>query len=901
MTPKRHKHTYKLAPAQEGMLQHVAGRNPGGAVEQIVCSMDEPIEPTTLKSAWRRITDRHDALRSSFHHEAKEPHSCVHNEVGLAWKYRDISGLTGEQRETELDRWLTDDAQTGFELDRAPLFRLNLFRLGDKKWCLVWSIQRGILDSRSVAVVLTEVFRTYDAERRRENLEFPAVPNFCDYLDYLNHLNLAQAEKHWRTTLEGFTRPTSLAAFEGPSAGSAYREERIHVSGSVSRAIAEVAARERFTVSNAVEAAWAIALGCYNSSSDVVFGTMRACRGFLPRAGSMVGKFVNAVPVRVKITDQLSILDLLRHMRVNEIAVREFEHTPLARIESWTNLQAGTRLFDSVVAFHHAPLDLQMQSPHVNWTARKVHRREHPDFPLTLTAYAEPELQLHLAYDAQRFCQAHIEQALGHLQTILQDIASGHDKKIADFAFAIEPVNVEMPVSIGVEDASRDDSAAEPPALPTGMDDDIFTLIPAEEPMGGQPLACSAIPVPAPYDSLRVSDQGPVIVASGLVPVSASPLMPQRHAGQALLEWEQLEISETVAVAQEEVAVEEICVSEVYAQDGSPDDEASQLQAVLAEVWCSGLGQPSTAVQVVPPRRPRPSLKRAAARLFESIRNRFEWQHHITTLSTAPDTPVVVPSFSVTTVDAPSDSALVAIQPNGSRPPLFCIGALEQESEFFQALSAQLGNEQPVYGIDPNWLTNDPGILGNVKKLAHHCIAELRALGHNQPYCLLGYSFGGLVALEMAQQLRRSGTEVPALVLIDTYYEAGCKSHESVLDRAQRYRYKVQPKRGGAAPYFMTNLSPAEQRAAQRYRARAYSGRACVLKSSSPRPFLDGGSKIGWDKIFNDSISIYFDIAGEDGFINTAKQTPLIARRVLEFLGGVEEYRKDHTLSRLAS
>jgi len=92
-----------------------------------------------------------------------------------------------------------------------------------------------------------------------------------------------------------------------------------------------------------------------------------------------------------------------------------------------------------------------------------------------------------------------------------------------------------------------------------------------------------------------------------------------------------------------------------------------------------------------------------------------------------------------------------------------------------------------------------------------------------------------------------------------------------------------------------------QQRAADRYRTRPYPGRACVFTASTPLPVFDGGSKIGWDKIFNDNISIYYEIPGDRGVINTNKHAALMVRRLKEFLGGVEESRVVPSLSRIAS
>src|ERR1700693_6363691 len=103
MTPQRRKNTLKLSPAQEGMLFHDANaKNSGIDIGQIVCSIDEPIDVEKLKSAWRLVVDRHDALRTSFHlHKGEEPHQNVHRDVALPWTAKDLRALSGAQQESE--------------------------------------------------------------------------------------------------------------------------------------------------------------------------------------------------------------------------------------------------------------------------------------------------------------------------------------------------------------------------------------------------------------------------------------------------------------------------------------------------------------------------------------------------------------------------------------------------------------------------------------------------------------------------------------------------------------------------------------------------------------------------------------------------------------------------------
>ncbi len=122
---------------------------------------------------------------------------------------------------------------------------------------------------------------------------------------------------------------------------------------------------------------------------------------------------------------------------------------------------------------------------------------------------------------------------------------------------------------------------------------------------------------------------------------------------------------------------------------------------------------------------------------------------------------------------------LVALQPEGHRPVLFCVHDVNGEVLNFRALAHCLGTDQPFYGIRSVGLDGDAMPLLTVAEMAARYIAELRAVQPAGPYHLAGYSMGGWIALEMARQLRAVGQEVALLGLIDTHAEGGPR-HASV-------------------------------------------------------------------------------------------------------------------------
>ncbi|MEH1934754.1 MAG: amino acid adenylation domain-containing protein [Nostoc sp.] len=113
-------------------------------------------------------------------------------------------------------------------------------------------------------------------------------------------------------------------------------------------------------------------------------------------------------------------------------------------------------------------------------------------------------------------------------------------------------------------------------------------------------------------------------------------------------------------------------------------------------------------------------------------------------------------------------SSLVEIQPNGSKPPFFCIHGLGGEVLCFRELALYLGLDQPFYGLQPQGLDGKHPFHTRLEDMATHYIQEIQTLQPNGPYFLGGYSFGGVVAFEMARQLQEQGEQVGILVMLDS-------------------------------------------------------------------------------------------------------------------------------------
>jgi len=115
-----------------------------------------------------------------------------------------------------------------------------------------------------------------------------------------------------------------------------------------------------------------------------------------------------------------------------------------------------------------------------------------------------------------------------------------------------------------------------------------------------------------------------------------------------------------------------------------------------------------------------------------------------------------------------SGSCLVPIQPKGDKPPFFCIHGLGGHVLGMAALARHLGEDQPFYGLESAGRDGEQPPLTQIEAMAARYISEIQTVQPEGPYLLGGYSMGGVIAFEMAQQLQAEGREVALLAIFDS-------------------------------------------------------------------------------------------------------------------------------------
>ncbi|HEY6392851.1 MAG TPA: amino acid adenylation domain-containing protein [Bryobacteraceae bacterium] len=405
-----------LSGMQHGILFHVLSA-PGSDlyVEQAAWTIEGDLDTAAFERAWNVAIERNPALRTCFFTEKLDhPVQVVRQKVALP-----LEQLDWREPGSAINGFEENQRLRGFVLSRPPLMRLTAVRLAASTWRIVWTWHHLILDGWSVSLVLADVFALYDAFRRGAPIDPPRRRPYRDYLAWLKTCDSALAAEYWREALRGFEPDPGRAA-----AKTGYATRQRTLTAAFTGQVRELARANRITLNTMVQAAWALTVSLHAAKTDVVFGTVVSGRaGPLEGIESIVGLFVNTLPLRVIMPPTDDTISFLKRVQASHMEARGFEEASLANIQKWSGAPAGGRLFDSLLVFDNLPAVNHEASGSAGLTIRDfVHSSAHTGYPLTLEAFPENELRVRLAFNRALY-PAHVaEQMLAHFEAALSEL-----------------------------------------------------------------------------------------------------------------------------------------------------------------------------------------------------------------------------------------------------------------------------------------------------------------------------------------------------------------------------------------------------------------------------------------------------------------------------------------------
>ena len=418
---------YPLTPMQKGMLFHTLLDSGNAYVEQMSWRITR-LDMQAFANAWEALIARHAILRSAILLQGGQHLQAVYREVRPKWEIIDLRGFSCEQQRRRIEDILRADRTREFELDRAPLLRLSLLRTAEDEHIFAFSHHHILFDGWSMPLLLDELLVLYKAARDGDSAELAMVEPFRNYVDWLARRDPTEWRDFFREALRGFSGATRLAlsfaddALEpGEILDDNYARKICELGSATSTALDAFARRHALTQATLFRAAWALVLAHYGGEADVLFGSVAAGRPpDLPGAETMVGLFINTLPLRVRVPLNAPLLPWLAQLQELQFELLRYQHVPLAEISALAESLRGRPLFETILVYENYPVSRQLLERMESLGMSELRAWDKTNYPLTLAVSPGPHLTLQVVYDRKRYGARAIQNLLGHLTNLLR-------------------------------------------------------------------------------------------------------------------------------------------------------------------------------------------------------------------------------------------------------------------------------------------------------------------------------------------------------------------------------------------------------------------------------------------------------------------------------------------------
>ncbi len=416
---------------------------PGGSAYRLpmILRLNGALDLGALREALDVVVARHDALRTTFPLAEGMPVQAVAPPTTGTLRVEDLTGAPDPGREAVVRQRLREEARTGFDLARGPLFRALLLRLAPEEHVLLLAMHHIISDGWSLSVLFRELGLSYRALLEGADPSLPELPiQYADYAIWqrqrLQGAALRREVEYWRGRLAGAAPALDLVTDHPRPLQQAHRgaKETVVLPGSVQAGLREVSRRGDASLFMTLLAAFKSLLSRYSAQEDLVVGVPVAGRT-RSETESLVGFFVNSLAIRTDLAGDPSFPELLARVREQSLGAYAHQELPFEKLVEELQPErdlSRTPVFQVFFNMLNAP------GGRIDFPGLKVERVASTGgaakFDLTLYASERHQgLKLTLAYDVSLFEPSTAAAMLSHYRELLEGIAEKPDRPLSAF------------------------------------------------------------------------------------------------------------------------------------------------------------------------------------------------------------------------------------------------------------------------------------------------------------------------------------------------------------------------------------------------------------------------------------------------------------------------------------
>jgi len=430
---------YRLTPMQEGMLFHaILDPNSQAYFEQFAYRMSCELKVDLVVESLNELFKRHDILRTVFiHKDLQCPVQVVLKNRECGFLFQDIRNLSPDMREQFIKDSKIKDREQGFILDHDVLMRVILIQLGDNEYELIWSNHHILMDGWCLSIINNDFFQIYNSLLNKKEVGLPVVTPFREYIKWLGKIDKKDSLKYWKEYLLDYEEPATIPCKTKNSELFVQRTESIHFSKEVSSKLQSISTDNSVTPNIFLQCAWAIILGKYSCKQDIVFGSVVSGRpSDLLGIESIVGLFINNIPVRVQYSLDEPFSCLLKRVQKSSIESVQHHYISLAEIQSQSLIKQD--LIENIIVFENYPIEEQIEKignsnehDRLNLKISNVETYEQTNYNLTISAFLNVEFGVNLNYNSIVYDPHMMARLKVHLENTIIETINNPDVPIS--------------------------------------------------------------------------------------------------------------------------------------------------------------------------------------------------------------------------------------------------------------------------------------------------------------------------------------------------------------------------------------------------------------------------------------------------------------------------------------
>ncbi|GAA0395145.1 amino acid adenylation domain-containing protein [Streptomyces luteireticuli] len=425
---------YPLSSLQEGLLFHAVYDEDARDVYVVQSHLDleGPLALADLAAATDALLRRHANLRAGFwYDDGEEPVQFIPRHAGTPLRELD---LTDRADDEAVRAAMDEDWNHRFDLAEPPLLRLTLLRLGPDTARLVVTCHHLLLDGWSMPILMRELITLIGW--RGDLMGLPPVRPYRDHLELLATRDTDAARRAWTAALDGVTEAHPVAPGAALGAPVEPADVGAEAGPELTEALSSVARARGLTLGNILHTLWGVLVGSLTGTTDVVSGTTVSGRpADLPGAETMVGLFINTLPVRVRLAPDATLASTAAAVQAEQAALMDHQHLGLGGIQRLTAVDGP--LFDTLlVVENYAGSDdvsdiLALAAGGAGLAVTGLGARDATHYPLTMRVLPGDTLRLELGYRPDVFDRTAAQRITDRFLLLLTHFAEAPDTPLA--------------------------------------------------------------------------------------------------------------------------------------------------------------------------------------------------------------------------------------------------------------------------------------------------------------------------------------------------------------------------------------------------------------------------------------------------------------------------------------